>query len=331
MNNRDIVAIGASAGGITAMQRVLGSLPSDLAASVLLVLHLSEHHPTEIEKVLSKAGQLPASIAVDGQPMLHGHVYIAPPNRHLLISGDSLRLGVGPRENSFRPSIDALFRSCVAAGMSGRTIAVVLSGFLDDGAAGLQVLQLHGGIAVVQDPKDAEQPDMPLNALRQVAADHVCSAEDMGALIARLASGPAGPSVPPSDDILLEVEIAGVVGADPVTLWRPTNFAGPECNGVLSEIVEGHTRRFRCQSGHAFGEKSLNYFMNEEVGRALAAALRALQERTMFFNRMADRAADAQNQILVKRYRGLAGDTSHHARMIRDLMVQQVRAGARVS
>ena len=330
MNNRDIVAIGASAGGITAMQRLLGSLPSDLAASVLLVLHLSEHYPTEIEQVLSKAGRLPASIAVNGEPRRLGHVYVAPPNRHLLVSGDSLRLGVGPRENGFRPSIDALFRSCVAGGMAGRSIAVVLSGFLDDGAAGLQAVQRHGGIAVVQDPEDAEQPDMPINALRQVAADHVWSAEDMGAEIAKLVSCPAGPSVAPSDEILLEVEIAGLAGADPVAIWRPTNFACPECNGVLSEIVEGDTRRFRCHSGHAFSERSLSYFMNEDIGRALAAALRALQERTMFFNRMADRAADSQNQVLMKRYRDLAGDTSRDAKMIRDLMVQQVRAGVRV-
>jgi two-component system chemotaxis response regulator CheB len=330
MNNRDIVAIGASAGGITAMQRLLGSLPSDLAASVLLVLHISEHYPTEIEHVLSKAGRLSASIAVDGEPRRHGHVHIAPPNRHLLISGDGLRLGVGPRENGFRPSIDALFRSCVAGAVAGRSIGVVLSGFLDDGAAGLQAVQRHGGIAVVQDPEDAEQSDMPMNALRQVAADHVCSAEDMGALIAKLVSGPAGHSVAPSDEILLEVEIAGAASAGPVTIWRPTNFVCPECNGALSEIVEGDTRRFRCHSGHAFSEQSLSYFMNEEVGRALAAALRALQERTMFFNRMADRAAESHNQALVKRYRGLAGDTSRHAQMIRDLMVNQVRAGVRV-
>jgi two-component system, chemotaxis family, protein-glutamate methylesterase/glutaminase len=330
MSNRDIVAIGASAGGITAMQEVLGGLPADLAASLLVVLHISEHHPTEIEQVLSKAGRIPASIANDGEPMRQGHLYVAPPNRHLLVSGEGLRLGVGPRENGFRPSIDALFRSCVAEGMAGRTIGVVLSGFLDDGAAGLQVVQRHGGIAVVQDPRDAEHPDMPVNALRQVAADHVCSAENMGGLIARLASLPAGPSAPPSDEILLEVEIAGMAGADPVTLGPATNFVCPECNGVLSEIADGGTRRFRCHSGHAFSEQSLSYFMNEEVGRALAAALRALQERTMFFNRMADRAAESQNQALVKRYRGLAGDTSRHAKMIRDLMVQQVRGGTRV-
>ena len=331
MSNRDIVAIGASAGGITALQQVLGGLPADLAASLLLVLHISEHHPTEIEQVLSKAGRIPASIANDGEPMRQGHLYVAPPNRHLLVSGEGLRLGVGPRENGFRPSIDALFRSCIAGGMAGRTIAVVLSGFLDDGAAGLQGVQSHGGIAVVQDPGDAEHADMPLNALRQVAADHVCSAEDMASLIPKLVSRPAGPSTPPSDEILLEAKIAGMVSADPLPLGRPTNFACPDCNGVLSEIVEGGTRRFRCHSGHAFSEQSLNYFMNEEVGRALAAALRALQERTMFFNRMADRAADSQNQALVKRYRGLAGDTSRHAKMIRDLMVQQVRSAARVS
>ena len=326
MSNRDIVAIGASAGGLTALRRLAAALPANLPASLLVTIHVAEYSPSRIEHVLAGAGPLPADFAVDGEGVKRGRIYVAPPDSHLLLDGERLRLGVGPRENGFRPAIDP--RSCVASTMSGRTVAVILSGMLGDGASGLAALQRHGGLAVIQDPNDAEYPDMPLNALRHVAVDYACPVAALGPLIEDLVSRPAGASLPPTDELRLEVEIAARGRASPTPVGRPANLVCPECHGALGQIDEGNGMRFRCHSGHAYSEDALAYFMTDDVARALAGALRALQERAMFFSRMADTWREAQNHQLVKRYTDRADEITGQARVIQELLVRQVRKAA---
>lgn len=184
MQTHDIVAIGGSAGSFHVLRDMVADFPTDLAAAVLLVFHVGSG-PTLLPKLLNDAGHLPARLAQDGEPVEKGRIYIAPPDRHLLVENASIALRQGPRENLSRPAIDPLFRS-VAAAYGPRAIGVILSGALSDGAAGLVAIKRCGGLAVVQDPADADHPSMPEAAIRAAALDHVVPSAAIAALIVRL-------------------------------------------------------------------------------------------------------------------------------------------------
>ena len=161
---RDVIAVGTSAGGVQALQELVAQLPPELPASVLVVLHLMPHAHSVLADILDRAGPLPATPAREGERLERGHVYVAPPDFHLLLRGDAVHLSAGPRENGHRPAIDTLFHS-VARAYGPRAIGVVLSGTLDDGTDGLRMIKEHGGATVVQDPEDAAYPEMPASAI----------------------------------------------------------------------------------------------------------------------------------------------------------------------
>src|SRR5579884_3723136 len=168
---RDLVVMGASAGGVEALRRVVAGLPAELPAAICIVLHLAPDSPSALPKILERAGALPCRAASDGEPLEPGSVLVAPPDRHLVVEDGRVRLTVGPRENGHRPAIDTLFRSAAARG--DRVVGVVLSGTRDDGAAGLAVIKANGGGAIVQDPKEAMYAGMPRSALASVQVDAV--------------------------------------------------------------------------------------------------------------------------------------------------------------
>src|SRR5688572_6531577 len=176
---RDAIVIGASAGGVRTLREMLRTVPADLPAAILAVVHIPTHSPSALPLVLNGSGPLPAKAAEDGEPLRKGKVYVAPPDRHLLIEGGRLRLTRGPRENRVRPCIDTLFRSA-AVDLGPRVVGVVLSGTLDDGTAGLWAIKDRGGVPVVQRPAQAEHPDIPRNALAHVEVDHVLRVTEMG-------------------------------------------------------------------------------------------------------------------------------------------------------
>jgi two-component system chemotaxis response regulator CheB len=178
MANRDILAIGTSAGGVEALRFMAREFPRDLPASVLVTNHLSSWFESSLDKVLAQSGPLPATFAIDGEVLKKCRIYIAPPERHLIIDSDRLWLGDGPRENSARPAIDPMFRSAAIC-CAGRAIGVVLTGSLGDGASGLWALKQSGGVTVVQDPSDAIQPEMPMTALSRGKPDHVVRLADL--------------------------------------------------------------------------------------------------------------------------------------------------------
>src|SRR5262249_27709624 len=178
-----------------------------LSVSFAIVVHLQSDLPSLLADVLDQVGPLPAAFAVDGEQLEHGRIYVAPPDRHLLVRGGELKLSAGPWENRTRPAIDPLFRSA-ALSYGPRVIGVVLTGFLDDGSSGLRAIKRCGGITVVQDPADAEYPDMPMNALSRTQVDHLVSLRQMPDLLRRLVAEPAGKPVEVPADIRLEVEIA---------------------------------------------------------------------------------------------------------------------------
>ena len=185
-----VIAIGASAGGIEALKVLVAALPADLEASVLIVLHIAPTGPGRLPQILGSVATLPVAAGSNEEIILPGRIYVAPPNRHMLVKNEGrLLLTQGPMENRARPSINLLFSSAALV-FGPRLIGVVLTGYLDDGAAGLQAIKQGGGLAVVQDPKEAEAPSMPLNALRAVLADYCLPLREIGPLLASLAASP---------------------------------------------------------------------------------------------------------------------------------------------
>ena len=188
MPTRDIIVIGASAGGIEALMELSAQLPPDLPVSIFAVVHLPSEYPSELASILSRSGRLPAVQASPGEIYCPGHIYVAPPDQHMLLERNRIQLWRGPKENRHRPAINALFRSA-AVSHGSRVAGVVLSGALDDGTTGLWWVKKHGGVTVVQDPAEARFPEMVYNALEHVEIDHILPIKKMGELFVSLSNG----------------------------------------------------------------------------------------------------------------------------------------------
>src|ERR1041384_2636958 len=171
MATRDIIVIGASAGGVQALSKLVAAFPPDLPAAVFIVLHIPSYAPSFLPDILARDARIPVAHATDGEEIKRGKVYVAPPDQHLLIEDRHVKLVHGPKENLHRPSIDALFRSA-ARWAGSRVIGVVLTGARDDGTVGMRAIKQCGGIAIVQDPSEAPFPSMPLNVLQDVRVDY---------------------------------------------------------------------------------------------------------------------------------------------------------------
>jgi two-component system chemotaxis response regulator CheB len=291
-SGHDLIVIGASAGGLQAMQVLLRSLPPSLPATVLLAIHLAAESRSQMPMLLGRASALPVQWAEDGEPLAPGQVRIAPPDHHLLVERQALRVVMGPRENRHRPAIDPLFRS--AAWSHGpRVVGVVLSGYLDDGTAGLWAIKSCGGITVVQDPDDALHPDMPANALMHNRIDHRLGIEQIGPLLAELAvlPAPAPPTVPPPEHIGLEVGFATMDNDmdEAPRLGTLSPFTCPTCRGALWELDEDGHLRYRCHTGHAFSHSNLLIGQTEEIESSVYAALRVVEEKAAALRRLAER------------------------------------------
>lgn len=209
---RDLVVVGASAGGVEALQAVVQGLPADLDAAVLVVLHIPMGTPSALANILARAGPLPVATARNGERIVHGRIYVAPAGQHLLVRGDRIALSGGPTENGHRPAVDPLFRSA-ARYCGSRVIGVVLSGSRDDGTAGLAAVAEHGGVPIVQDPDTALHRSMPCTAMEHLAIEHVLHPAKIGKLVAELvARDRTGPRTPPGGPV--NRATGGTVGAD---------------------------------------------------------------------------------------------------------------------
>jgi two-component system, chemotaxis family, protein-glutamate methylesterase/glutaminase len=175
---------------VDALIKLAGGLPSTLGACVLVALHVSPDHPTFLHKILERSGPLSARLAAAGEPLETGSILVAPPGAHLTVGAGRSQLTHGAREGGACPSIDALFRSA-AQDHGTRCVAVLLSGSLHDGTAGLQEVKRHAGVSVVQDPRDAQNPSMPLSAIEHALADYVAPVERVGSLVAELVAAQA--------------------------------------------------------------------------------------------------------------------------------------------
>jgi two-component system chemotaxis response regulator CheB len=233
MAHRDILAIGTSAGGFEALRFLAREFSHDFPASVLVVVHLSSQFRSSLDAILTQAGRLPAKFAQDGEKLQRSHIYIAPPERHLIVESEQLRLGSGPRENNSRPAIDPMFRSAALC-CGPRAIGAVLTGTLGDGAAGLRALKQCGGITVVQDPSDAAFPEMPTTALARAKPDHVVGLAGMPALFEELVRQPVGQPAPAPEGLKYEVNVAS--GGRP-------NMSEMDRGPALGPCLPGFSRR----------------------------------------------------------------------------------------
>ncbi|MDB6084567.1 MAG: protein-glutamate methylesterase (protein methylesterase)-like protein, partial [Gammaproteobacteria bacterium] len=286
---RNIVVIGASAGGISALRRLAADLPPQFPAAILIVLHVGANR-SHLPALLAAAGPNTAAHAQDGELLRIGHLAVAPPDYHLLVSDGSLRLSRGPKENFARPAIDPLFRSA-ALSYGPRVIGVVLTGRLDDGTAGLQAIKECGGLAVIQDPSTAFAPDMPASARDHVAVDYCVPIESVGRTLSGLVQQPSPPAMRPPPAWQHEhAPAAGTVNAmnDLKAIAKPSPLVCPECGGGLWEINQAPPPRYRCHTGHGYSLRSLEYAMNETTEDALWAAVRALQERAVVTRRIGE-------------------------------------------
>jgi len=320
---RDLVAIGASAGGVQVLLDLAAALPADFGACVLVALHVGAHRSV-LPELMSARGPLRASHPADGQPLQPGAIFVAPPDHHMLVEDGLIRLSRGPKENHARPAIDPLFRTA-ALSHGPRVIGVVLSGRLDDGTAGLQAIKQCAGLAVVQEPADAEQPDMPASAVANVAVDVQVPAARLAETLVRLVGAPATRSLPaPAPWIALEQAVS--IGAgNPMdnlnAIGRPSRFSCPECSGVLWELDQTRPRRYRCHTGHGYTLRTLADTQEAASDEALWGAMRALQEREALLREMAGELHDgadtdeARRDCLV-----LAERTASHGEQLRSMI-----------
>ena len=311
---RDLVVIGASAGGVETLKRVAADLPAGLKAAICVVLHIAPESPSALASILRRSGPLPCHPAREGERLHLGEIVVAPPDRHLVIEDRHVHLTVGPRENGHRPAVDVLFRSAAANG-DGRVVGVVLSGTRDDGAAGLAAIKANGGATIVQDPDDALYAGMPTSALAHVAVDAVVPSERVASTVEAMVTGSFEPEPTPDP--------TGGGGGNPGsgTAGGPrVTTVCPECGGVLTERPEAGVTQWECRVGHRYSPKSLVDAQAQDVEAALWAAVRILEDRVALLHRMAHQAEARQGKRSARSFRTRADAAAEHAHKVREVL-----------
>lgn len=327
MSGHEIIVIGASAGGVEALVQLVRGLPANLPASVFVVLHIPAQGPSVLPQILSRTGMLQALQPVDYQKIEAGNIYVAPPDHHLLIERDHIRIVRGPKENRHRPAIDPLFRSAAVAYGPG-VVGVVLTGSLDDGTAGLLAIKQRGGVAIVQDPKEALYPNMPESALAHVAVDHCLTIAGIGPLLAHLAQMPIEQEEdrPRSETMEQEVRIAAME-TNPLNegeqVGEPSAYSCPQCGGVLWEVHDSDLTRFRCRTGHAFSVDSVFAEQAEQIEAALWVALKILDENASLSRRMAKQARQNNHTWLAERLEARVRDVEQNVVLLRQVLSEK--------
>ena len=328
MATRDTIVIGASAGGVQALTQLVSDLPANLPAAVFIVLHIPGNVPSLLPAILTRTSQLPVAHASDGEKIEQRRIYVAPPDHHLLIENDRVKLVRGPKENLHRPSIDTLFRS--AARWAGpRVIGVVLTGARDDGSVGMQAIKQRGGIAIVQDPFDAAFPSMPMSVMQEIRVDYSVPLREMAALLNELSRQTTEEEgrYPVPDQIEIETRIAEQqMEADELIasverLGKISKLTCPDCNGALWEIDDRELLRYRCHVGHAYSAEALSNGQSDMLEMALWSAVRALEEKMVLSKRIVERARKANHLRAVKSFEQRAKEAEEYSSVIRQLLL----------
>jgi two-component system chemotaxis response regulator CheB len=310
-----------SAGGLDAAIAIIRMLPTEFPATLFVVTHMPADGPSFLPDILRWAGPLPALHAADGMAIAPGHIYCATPDHHLLIEPGHIHVVRGMKENGFRPAIDATLRTAARA-YGPRVVGIVLTGYLDDGTAGLLAVKRRGGYAIVQDPDEAAFPSMPRTAQRYVAIDAVLRLVDIAPMLVRLTHEPvaAAKENATGDHLDLEASIsaldqAALEQADTLGVLAP--FSCPDCGGVLMEFYDGGFLRFRCQIGHAYSSESLVARQTDKLDITLWGAYRAMDERATLLQRLATEAQRRNDERAVQRFTQFAQRAEHQKEQLR--------------
>jgi|SRR5262245_15266138 len=327
MLKRDIIVIGTSSGGQRVLSALVRELPKGFQAALFVVSHISAHHHSILPEILNAAGNLPATHAVDGEPIRSSRIYIAPPDHHLLLEPETVRVTKGPKENRFRPAIDTLFRSAAYA-FGPRAIGIVLTGALEDGTAGLWAIKDRGGIAIVQDPHEAEYSSMPLSAKQNVKVDYCLPLAEIVETLNHLIDqpAPAEEHYPSSDALRIETQISlehNPLDAGIMNLGTTSVFTCPTCHGALLKINDGRFTRFRCHTGHSFTISSLLTELTESTENALWSAVRTLDENIMLLNHMAGHAQEERQHDVAKVLKNKAMEAKRQSDLVRKAALAQ--------
>jgi two-component system chemotaxis response regulator CheB len=321
VQRRDIIVVGGSAGGVEAISRLVGKLPRDFPASVFVTLHFPAQGISVLPRILARAGSMPAEHPTDGETVEHGRIYVAPPDRHLILQPGHVRLVRGPTENGNRPAIDAMFRAAAVA-YGPRVIGVVLTGNLDDGTAGLRAIKRRGGLVVVQSPDDALFTSMPLSAVHNARPNYVLPLDEIPLLLERLVR--EGAPEPPARADERDAKENAYSSFDLPTIehsgehpGRPSGYGCPDCGGVLWEIKDGELTRFRCRVGHGWTADALMDRQGIPGKRALERVAGSGGERVALSDQMAERLERRGIHERALRYRDSATKGAQRAEVIR--------------
>jgi two-component system chemotaxis response regulator CheB len=326
MTGHHIIAIGASAGGVETLSKLVSQLPSDLNAAIFVALHFPPHATSLLPQILNRLKTIPARHPAEGDAIEPGNIYIAPPDYHLLVRQGRIHLDHGARENGHRPAIDTLFRS-IAYAYGQQAIGVILTGTLDDGTAGLLTIKARGGIAIVQDPNEALFTGMPLSAINAVEVDEILKVRDIARRLIELSTLPIQEKKPMTEEISHEGEW---VAQEKAAIERgertglASAFTCPDCGGVLWELHDQSLMRYRCHVGHAYSIDSLLSEKDNSLERALWTANRALEEKAALARRMAAQAKRSHHSMSEAQFLERAAEAESHAAVLKQVLLQQI-------
>lgn len=324
-SGRDLVVVGASAGGVEALKTFVGGLPARLPATVLVALHLPADARSVLPEILQRRCSLQVVQAEDGLPLTPGQVVVAHPDAHLIVVDDRVVLGRGPRENGSRPSHDTMLRAAALA-RGPRVVGAVLTGLLDDGAAGMRVVERYGGACLVQDPDSADFPSMPQAVLRAVPGARALPLSSLAAEVVRLVEQKPdrAPDVDEEQHLVDRAELDSALGRRPSLpdgspAGPPSPYGCPDCHGVLNTVPD-RILRFRCRTGHAWTAESLVAQQDADVEEALWTALRVLEERGEMSRKLAEQADEGRRQWSSEHFRRRAEEASRSADLLRAVL-----------
>jgi two-component system chemotaxis response regulator CheB len=250
---RNLIVIGASAGGINAIQKVISGFSDQWDMAVVIVLHVPRRsNPDILISGFQRHTELHCQIAFDGAQLVRGNLYLAPPDHQLMVKNNTLLLTQGPHENRYRPSIDVLFRSA-AVNYGHRSIGIILTGLLEDGTSGMSAIHRSGGICIIQDPREAEFSDMPSSVMHHIAVDYLDELENIPSIVRQLVESPLPPQKEIPSDLQVEAHITEKMMSHIDQLKEiadRSDFVCPDCGGGLWALKDDPNHRYRCHTGH---------------------------------------------------------------------------------
>lgn len=330
---RNLIVIGASAGGIKAIVKVIEGLPLPINAAILIVLHVSRNSSADnLISIFQRHTALKCNVASNKRTIEAGNIYLAPPENHLLVSGGLMLLNQGPEENKHRPSIDALFRSA-AVHFGNKVIGIVLTGMLNDGTSGMYAIKSCGGRCMVQNPSKAEFADMPLNVLRKIEVDHMADLEEMPGLINDLLHQPLPPLLAVPEELKVEADLTEKLMIDINQLKKiadRSDFVCPDCGGGLWAIKNDPVHRYRCHTGHVYTEKLLQDLQDLKIEESIWVSIRILEEKRSMLHLLISRKSQAKvsenNAVTALEKR--AQELDQHIRQLKSVVVKLADSAA---